>query len=142
MNTDSILDAKWKKTEQRIDLGFVGLILLIVAVVAVISSSSFRANSSQVIPKSVAKFSGSVVHISLINPHSVDVKFLIKNNSHNSGTPNCTLMIQDPSGAFPGFYAPVILHAILGGHSSSSTMTMTVAGPGPQYVTQGKIHCV
>ena len=105
------------------------------------TSGSFKANSSQVIPRSVAKFSGSVVHISLINQHSVDVEFFIKNNSHTSGIPNCTVMIQDPSGAFPGFYAPVISHAIPGGYSSSSKMSMTVAGPGPQYVTQGKIHC-
>ena len=141
MNANSISDAKWKRTERRMEYGLLGLVLLVIAVVVGVTTSNFKTQSTQTVPISVARFSGSVVHVSLINPHSVDVKFLIKNNGHASGIPNCTVMIQDPSGAFPGFYAPVISHAILGGHSSSSKMSMTVAGPGPQYVTQGKIQC-
>ncbi len=141
MSTNIIADAKWKKTERRIDFGFLGLVVLVVAVISGVTSSNFKAQSSTMAPVSIARFSGSVIHLSLTNPHSINAKFSIKNNSQSSGIPNCTLMIQDPSGAFPGFYAQVVSHTILGGHSMSSQMSVTIAGPGLQYVTQGKIHC-
>ena len=141
MSTDTIADAKWKKTERKIDLGFIGLVVLIVAVISGVTSSNFKAQSSTIVPVTLARYSGSILNVSLVNSHTINVRFSIKNNTHTSGIPNCTLMIQDPSGAFPGFYAPVVSPIISGDHTMVNTMSVTIAGPGPQDVTQGKIHC-
>lgn len=138
---DTTADTKWKKTERRMEIGFVGLVILILVVILMVTSSNLQTKSSAQEPVKVARFSGSVVYVSLVNPHSVNVKFSIKNHSQTPGVPNCTITIQDPSGAFPSFSAPIITDSILAGHSRFSKMYVSIAGPGPQYVTQGKIHC-
>lgn len=141
MNTEAINNVKWKKTEKRFELSFVGLVALVAVVVGIVSSGTFESTSVAVVPVSAPSFIGSVTHVSLINQSSVSVNYSIKNRGHSPATPNCTIMVQDPSGSFPSFYASISSRSISAGHSLSSKMIVSIAGPGPQYVTQGKIHC-
>ena len=142
MITEPAIDVKWKKKERRMELFFLALVVVIIAFVAMISSGGLKSSSFAVGPTTTpAKFVGTVIRITLIDAHSVSVKYLIKNSGHSSGTPNCTLIVQDPSGSFPGYNATIITRSIQAGHKISSKMSVPVAGPGPQYITQGKINC-
>ena len=141
MNSDPAIDTKWKKTENRIELGFVGLVVLIAVFVGIVSSGGFESASVAVTPVSLPSFVSSVTHVNLVNQHSVSVKYFIKNRGHSSAIPNCTIMVQDPSGSFPSFYTSITTRSLLPGHSLASKATIAIAGPGPEYVTQGKIHC-
>ena len=141
MHTEPAINTKWKKTENRIGLGFVALVAIIAVFVAIVSSGGFESTSVAVVPVSAPSFTGSVTHVRLINQHSVSVNYLIKNRGHSAAIPNCTIMVQDPSGSFPSFYASISSRSIPAGHSLASKMIVSIAGPGPQYVTQGKIRC-
>ncbi len=141
MNKDPAINIKWKKKEKRMELFFLALVMVIIAFVAMISSGGLKSTSFAADPSTSAKFIGTVAHVAFVDGRSVSVKYSIKNGGHSSGTPNCTLTVQDPSGSFPGFSATIISRSISAGHTLSSKMSVPVAGPGPQYVTQGKIYC-
>lgn len=141
MNANTEINVKWKRTEKRIELSFLGLVILVVAVVGVVTSGGYETTSMAVAPVTSTAFTGSVTRVSLVDQRSVSVKFAIKNQGTFASTSNCTIVVQDPSGSFPSFSAAVTPRLILAGHTVSSKMIVAIAGPGPQYVTQGKIHC-
>jgi hypothetical protein len=141
MNSDPQINIKWKKKERQMEIGFLFLVLIVAAFTALTTSGGLRASAAVVDLPAIARFTGNVAEVTLTNPNSVDVKFSIKNNGGSTGVPNCTVMVQDPSESFPSFYAPVISGSIRAGHTLSGSMAIAVAGPGPQYVTQGKLSC-
>lgn len=141
MNANTEINVEWKRTEKRIELSFLGLVILVVVVVGIVTSGGFETTSMAVAPVTSTPFAGSVTGVSLVDQRSVSVKFAIKNKGAFAATSNCTIVVQDPSGSFPSFSAAVTPRMILAGHTVSSKMMVAIAGPGPQYVTQGKIHC-
>lgn len=141
MNSNTEINVKWKRTEKRIELSFLGLVILVVVVVGIVTSGGFETTSMAVVPVTSTAFAASVTRVGLVDQRSVSVKYSIKNSGASPATSNCTIVVQDPSGSFPSFSAAVTPRLILAGHTVSSKMIIAIAGPGPQYVTQGKIHC-
>jgi len=141
MSIESSKDMRWKKTERRMEFGFIGLVIIVIAAFIIATTGGAKASIYAGPATSPAAFKGSVLRVTLLSPHSLNVKYSIKNIGTLSGVPTCTIYIQDPSGAFPGFDAPVFSKSISAGHTSWSNMNVVVAGPGAQYVTEGKVSC-
>ena len=141
MSIEPAAVASWKKTERRMEFGFIGLVIVVIAVFIMVASGGAKTPAHASAPITSASFKGSVLQVTLLNPHSINVKYSIRNTGSRAGVPTCTIYIQDPSGAFPGFDAPVVSKSISAGHTSWSKMQIAVGGPGTQYVTQGKVRC-
>ena len=141
MSIEPAIDMRWKKTEKRMGLGFIGLVLIVIVAFIFATSGGAKTPAYAGSPITTTSFKGSVLQVIALNPHSITVKYSITNIGALSGVPTCTIYIQDPSGAFPGFDAPVISKPISAGHTSWSKLNIFVDGPGTQYITQGKVRC-
>lgn len=110
-------------------------LLAFITIVIFIAVGGFKSSSP------ATTFSGSVTGISVINPASVNVQFTISNTGTSAGTPNCSVRVQDPSGAYTGSDSPSISAPIAVGASLSGNMNLIVTGQGAQYATQGTVTC-
>lgn len=141
MSIEPAIDMRWKKTEKRMEFGFIGLVLIVIVAFIFAASGGAKTPAYAGSAATTNSFKGSVLRVTLLNSHSIAVKYSITNIGALPGVPTCTIYIQDPSGAFPGFDAPVVSKPISPGHTSWSKLNIVVSGPGTQYVTQGKIRC-
>jgi len=141
MSIEPAIDIRWKKTEKRMEFGFIGLVLIVIVAFIFAASGGAKTPAYAGSPTTTTSFKGSVLRVTLQNSHSITVKYSITNIGVLSGVPACSIYIQDPSGAFPGFDAPVVSRPISAGHTSWNELNIVVSGPGTQYVTQGKVRC-
>ena len=141
MSIESARDISWRKTERRMEFGFIGLVIIVIAAFIIAATGGAKASTYAGPSSTAASFKGSVLRVTLLTPHSLNVKYSITNIGTSSGVPTCAIYIQDPSGAFPGFETPVFSKSISAGHTSWSKISVGVTGPGAQYVTEGKVSC-
>lgn len=141
MSIESARDLRWDKTERRMEFGFIGLVIIVIAAIIIATTGGDKTSTYAGPPTTPTAFKGSVLRVTLLTQHSLSVKYSITNISSTSGVPTCDIYIQDPSEAFPGFDAPIFSKSISAGQTSWNKMNVGVAGPGAQYVTQGKVSC-
>ena len=134
------LRARIAKTKNRNVLVF-WVIVLFFAVIIFLASGGNKSSTSPGITSTSMSFAGSVAGVTLVNPASVNVSFSIYNTGTSAGIPNCTVRVQDPSGAYSGFDSPVISTPIEIGGTLNGNMNIIVTGQGASYITEGKVEC-
>jgi hypothetical protein len=74
--------------------------------------------------------------LEVIDPAEITVYITVTNTGGASGTPNCTINLSSPGGAYTGFDAVIPDNPIPAGGQESYKDTITVTNQGAQYVTQ------
>jgi len=88
-----------------------------------------------------AKYQASSTGIAVIDPATVSVSFQVKNIGKASGTPNCTINVQDASYSHTGFNSGKLSSSLAPGQTTSSAMSITVTGQGANDITSAKVSC-
>ena len=141
MKNQSEISKEWEKTESRMKLGFLLLMLLVVVAFFTVASTGVKSSAIDTNPMQAAIFTGEVTHMHALNNNTVMVNYTVKNSSKNRGLPNCNVYIQDPSASFPGYSAHLIINWTKAGKTSFGKISIPVSNPGSRYVTQGAITC-
>ncbi len=141
MKNQTEISKEWEKTESRMELSFLLLMVLVVVAFFTVASTGVKSSATDTNPVQAAIFTGEVTHMRAIDNNTVLVKYTIKNSSKNRGLPNCNLYIQDPSASFPGYSAHLTINWTNAGKSSTGKISIPVSNPGSRYVTQGAITC-
>ena len=141
MTTTVKTNAQWKRTERHMELLFMALVLIIVLAFAIVANGASRSSANPVGVAPPATFKGTVTQVAKLNEGSVNVRYILKNTGGSSGISNCSVYVQDPSGAFPGFFAPLVAKTLKANHSSKGLAIVLVGAPSPRYITQGWIDC-
>lgn len=141
MKNQTDIGKEWQKTENRIKLGFLLLVVLVVVAIFTVASTGMKSSATDTNPTQAAIFTGEVTHMRAMNYNTVVVSYTVKNSSKNRGLPDCNLYIQDPSGSFPGYSEHLTINWTNAGKTSSGKVNVAVSNPGSRYVTQGAITC-
>ena len=141
MKNETEISQEWQRTENRIKLGFLALMLLVVVAFFTVASTGVKSSATDTNPVQAAIFIGDVTHMRALNNYTIAVNYAVRNSSKNIGLPDCNLYIQDPSGSFPGYSAHLVINWTKAGKTSTGKISIPVSSPGSRYVTQGAITC-
>lgn len=141
VNTQMERARNWETTENRMKLGFLGLILIVMIAFLYVASTGVKSSAIDTSIHQAATFTGAVTSLQATNDHVVLVNYRVKNISKSLGLPSCNLYIQDPSGSFPGYSAHLTINWTKPGMTSIGKIAIPVSSPGSKYVTQGNVSC-
>lgn len=91
---------------------------------------------------SIAQYKASSIRISVINPATVSVGFRVTNIGKVSGTPSCTIDVQDPSYTYHGVDVVTLKDPLSPGQTiNSADPSITITKQGAAYVTTPDVKC-